>query len=82
MQGTSRPTRYYVLHDDAQLGANNIQLLTNALCYTYERCTRAVSIPAPVYYAHHICAQAKLRLDGSDDGWVQRQLVASVFVSL
>jgi eukaryotic translation initiation factor 2C len=64
MQGTSRPTHYHVLHDDSRFGADKLQALTNALCYTYARCTRAVSIPAPVYYAHHICTAAKHRMAG------------------
>ena len=29
-----------------------MQELTNRLCYTYARCSRAVSVPAPAYYAH------------------------------
>ena len=34
IQGTSRPTHYYVLHDDAKLGSNVVQMFTNYLCYS------------------------------------------------
>ena len=80
MQGTSKPTHYYVLHDDARLPPDVMQQMTNYLCYTcvehsfycvhinnhcrYARATKAVSLPAPVYYAHHVCTQAKMRLLG------------------
>lgn len=58
--GTNRCTHYAVLHDDNR-AARTVQRLkylgkiTNALCYNHSRCTRAVSIPTPLYYAH-LCA--------------------------
>ncbi len=42
-------------------------MLTYALCYTYARCTRSVSIPAPVKYADLLATRAALYLD-NDDG--------------
>ncbi|KAK0421940.1 argonaute-like protein [Armillaria borealis] len=50
--GTSRPTHYSVSLN------HDLQSLTNALCYVYARSTRAVSIPAPVYYADTVCSRA------------------------
>lgn len=32
--------------------ADEIQELTNSLCFVYSRCTRSVSVPTPAYYAH------------------------------
>ncbi|XP_050208660.1 protein argonaute PNH1-like [Mercurialis annua] len=52
IQGTSRPAHYHVLRDENSFIANEIQSLTNNLCYTYARCTRSVSIVPPAYYAH------------------------------
>jgi eukaryotic translation initiation factor 2C len=48
--GTTKPTRYIVLVDDhvPQLGADELQTLTASLTHTYQRCNRAVSVPAPV----------------------------------
>ncbi|KAG0475514.1 hypothetical protein HPP92_015200 [Vanilla planifolia] len=52
IQGTSRPTHYHVLFDENKFSADGLQTLTNNLCYTYARCTRAVSVVPPAYYAH------------------------------
>ncbi|KRZ00352.1 putative protein tag-76, partial [Trichinella zimbabwensis] len=58
IQGTSRPTRYYVLRDESNMDANTMQSITYYLCHLYGRCTRSVSIPAPVYFADLVCARA------------------------
>jgi hypothetical protein len=52
LKGTSRPCRYFVLHDDNNLSYDQIQLLSYYLCHIYARCSRSVSYPAPVYYSH------------------------------
>ncbi|KAJ2872895.1 hypothetical protein GGH93_003647, partial [Coemansia aciculifera] len=62
IQGTSRPTHYYVLHDDANFSADAIQQLTYHLCYTYAICTRSVSLVPPVYYAHRVADRARCHL--------------------
>ncbi|KRZ00192.1 putative protein tag-76, partial [Trichinella pseudospiralis] len=59
IQGTSRPTRYHVLLDESNMNANTMQSITYYLCHIYGRCTRSVSIPAPVYFAHLVCARAR-----------------------
>ncbi|KRZ66915.1 putative protein tag-76, partial [Trichinella papuae] len=59
IQGTSRPTRYYVLYDESNMDANTMQSITYYLCHLYGRCTRSVSIPAPVYFADLVCARAR-----------------------
>lgn len=62
LQGTSRPSHYHVLWDDNNFKADEIQALTYQLCHTYVRCTRAVSIPAPAYYAHLVAFRARFHL--------------------
>lgn len=62
IQGTTKPTKYQLLWDDNELDANELPSLTNALCYAYARCTRAVSLPPPVYYAHLVAERAALKL--------------------
>ncbi|XP_060847719.1 protein argonaute-2-like [Rhopalosiphum padi] len=52
IQGTSRPSHYHVLWDDNNFESDELQILTYQLCHTYVKCTRSVSIPAPLYYAH------------------------------
>ncbi len=60
VQGTSRPTHYYVLKNDCDLNSDQLQLLTYNLCYLYYRCPSSVSIPAPVYYASLASERARI----------------------
>jgi len=59
MLGTSRPAHYYMLADDWGLTADDIQGCAYALCHLFARAPMAVSIPAPVYYAHLACYRAR-----------------------
>ncbi|URD98568.1 hypothetical protein MUK42_30674 [Musa troglodytarum] len=63
IQGTSRPARYHVLWDENNFSADEMQTLTNNLCYTYARCTRSVSIVPPAYYAHLAAFRARFYMD-------------------
>ncbi|CAF4340358.1 unnamed protein product [Rotaria sp. Silwood2] len=65
--GTSRSTHYHVLYDDNKLQPDEVQMLTYALCYTYARCTRSVSIPAPVKYADLLALRATYYINNNDD---------------
>nr|AGC95229.1 argonaute-3 [Penaeus monodon] len=58
--GTSKPTHYRVLWDDNDMTMDELQSMSYALCHTYFRCTRSVSIPAPAYYAHLAAYRAKV----------------------
>jgi len=62
LQGTSRPSHYHVLWDDNDFEADELQCLTYQLCHTYVRCTRSVSIPAPVYYAYLVGLRARYHM--------------------
>ncbi|XP_039124258.1 protein argonaute 1B-like isoform X2 [Dioscorea cayenensis subsp. rotundata] len=70
IQGTSRPAHYHVLWDENKFSADELQSLTNNLCYTYARCTRSVSIVPPAYYAHLAAFRARFYMepDTSDSG--------------
>ncbi|GJR92071.1 argonaute 1-like protein [Tanacetum coccineum] len=70
IQGTSRPAHYHVLWDENNFSADDLQSLTNNLCYTYARCTRSVSIVPPAYYAHLAAFRARFYMepDTSDSG--------------
>ena len=70
IQGTSKPALYHVLYDDSNFKSDDLQILTNQLCYTYVRCARSVSIPAPAYYAHHVAFRARhhLKNESSTEG--------------
>ncbi|KAI5416367.1 hypothetical protein KIW84_041436 [Lathyrus oleraceus] len=62
-KGTSRAAHYHVIWDDNNFSADEIQSLTNNLCYTYARCTRSVSVVPPVYYAHLAAYRARFYME-------------------
>uniref|UniRef100_A0A7N0V8L2 Piwi domain-containing protein n=1 Tax=Kalanchoe fedtschenkoi TaxID=63787 RepID=A0A7N0V8L2_KALFE len=66
IQGTSRPVHYHVLYDENNFSADEIQSLTNNLCYTYARCTKSVSVVPPAYYAHLLAFRARYYVEGSE----------------
>ncbi|KAN0130852.1 Piwi domain containing protein [Lactarius tabidus] len=65
LKGTSRPSHYVVLYNKLGFNIDIIQQISYFLCYAYARCTRSVSIPAPVYYADIVCSRAGFYLDES-----------------
>lgn len=75
IQGTARPAHYFVVLDEIFRSryskgvppgfrnvADVVESLSQALCYTYGRATKAVSICAPVYYADILCERARVYL--------------------
>ncbi|CAG8654669.1 2339_t:CDS:2, partial [Scutellospora calospora] len=64
LQGTSRPTHYHVLYDENKFTPDGLQALSYNLCYIYARCTKAVSLVPPVYYAHIVCRRARFHSRG------------------
>ncbi|KAL8294351.1 hypothetical protein RB597_007939 [Gaeumannomyces tritici] len=80
LQGTARPAHYFVILDEifrtryaksVPPPYNNIsdvvEALTQSLCYTYGRATKAVSICTPAYYADLACERARQYLSGVFD---------------
>ncbi|CAI0460285.1 unnamed protein product [Linum tenue] len=55
--GTSRPAHYHVLVDEIGFSPDVLQNLIHSLSYVYQRSTTAISIVAPVCYAHLAAAQ-------------------------
>jgi hypothetical protein len=60
VQGTARPTYYFVIRNDIAFSADQLQTLTNNLCYTHVRCTLPVGYAPPAYYADQLCERARL----------------------
>ncbi|OSC99670.1 Piwi-domain-containing protein [Trametes coccinea BRFM310] len=59
LQGTTRPTHYYVVRDEIGIGADLLQGLTNDVSYTFARATKAVSLVSPAYYADLACERGR-----------------------
>lgn len=57
MIGTTRPTHYHVLYDEIGFSADELQELVHSLSYVYQRSTSAISVVAPICYAHLAAAQ-------------------------
>jgi eukaryotic translation initiation factor 2C len=62
LQGTARPAHYCVLYDKYGFGADELQEITYFLTYIYSRCTKPISLPTPVMYAHLAAEKAKKHL--------------------
>uniref|UniRef100_A0A061QHS5 Putative argonaute n=1 Tax=Cupiennius salei TaxID=6928 RepID=A0A061QHS5_CUPSA len=63
IRGTSKPSRYTILHDGNHFDPDELQKFTYDLCYLFGRCTKSVSIPAPVKYADLAAYRAKKYAD-------------------
>ncbi|KAG0573428.1 hypothetical protein KC19_VG177800 [Ceratodon purpureus] len=62
--GTSRPTHYHVLvTENKHLKPDDIQSVTNNLCYTFGRCTSAISMAAPAADAHNVPTRYRKLVD-------------------
>ncbi|WZZ21880.1 hypothetical protein YC2023_123267 [Brassica napus] len=57
MIGTTRPTHYHVLYDEIGFSTDDLQQLVHSLSYVYQRSTTAISVVAPIMYAHLAAAQ-------------------------
>jgi len=62
LQGTTRPTHYYVVHDTIGFQADELQVLTNSVSYMFARATKAVSLVSPAYYADLACERGRCYL--------------------
>ncbi|KAL7614478.1 hypothetical protein Lser_V15G06693 [Lactuca serriola] len=55
--GTTRPTHYHVFLDEIGFSADELQELVHSLSYVYQRSTTAISVVAPICYAHLAAGQ-------------------------
>ena len=59
IQGTARPVHYYVLLDEMNMTADQLQRIIYHQCYSYARSTTPVSIHPAIYYAHLAADRAR-----------------------
>ncbi|KAL0307160.1 UNVERIFIED_CONTAM: protein argonaute 16 [Sesamum radiatum] len=80
MIGTSRPAHYHVLLDEIGFSPDGLQNLIHSLSYVYQRSTTAISIVAPVCYAHLAAQQMGQFLkfeDSSETSSGQKSMTAA-----
>ena len=66
LKGVSRPTYYTILCEENALQLAQLEKLTFDLCHVYARCSRAVSRPAPTFYAHLAAYRARYYIQAVD----------------
>ncbi|EIN14516.1 argonaute-like protein [Punctularia strigosozonata HHB-11173 SS5] len=59
LQGTTRPTHYYVVVNEIGFKSDELQGLTNDVSYMFARATKAVSLVSPAYYADLACERGR-----------------------
>ncbi|PPQ70160.1 hypothetical protein CVT24_003887 [Panaeolus cyanescens] len=59
LQGSTKPTHYYVVYDDNHFSQDRLQGLTNDVSYLFARATKAVSLVLPAYYADLACERGR-----------------------
>lgn len=59
IKGTARPAHYFVLQDDNQFTAAQLQDLVHNLCHTYARSSTAVSYATPAFYPDRLCGRIR-----------------------
>ncbi len=68
IQGTARPCKYSLIHDEIGFKMIELQLLTYWTCFLNARCNKSVSYATPAYYAHHASKRGRaLSIGGATD---------------
>ncbi|KXN84381.1 Protein argonaute-2 [Leucoagaricus sp. SymC.cos] len=62
LQGSSKPTHYFIIHDEIGFTQDQLQALTNSISYMFARATKAVSLVSPAYYADLACERGRCYL--------------------
>ena len=74
IQGTARPTHYYMIMDQANVPVDEFQKMLYQHCYQYQRATTPVSLYPAVYYAHLAAARAIAHVNKPEmDKWAEAQ---------
>lgn len=63
LKGTSKPSHYTLIHNEANLSNDQIQGMSYVLSYLSARCDKPISLPVPVHYAHLVAERAAKLLE-------------------
>jgi Piwi domain len=59
IQGTAKPCKYTLVHDEIGFKISELELMTYWLTYLYCRANKSVSYASPAYYAHWASKRGK-----------------------
>ena len=59
IQGTAKPCKYTLVHDEIGIKISELEILTYWLTYMYCRANKSVSYASPAYYAHWASKRGK-----------------------
>lgn len=88
IKGTARPAHYFVVLDEifrpryskaaGKNVADELQMITQSMCYVFGRATKAVSYCTPAYYADILCERSRCYLAHLFDASATDSAAASV----
>jgi len=73
-KATARPTRFIVLRDDIGFSTDNLQNMTNQMCYMYFNWPGPIRVPACVMYAHKLAYLFGKHVTGEPHAQMQQNL--------
>ncbi|KAJ1854343.1 hypothetical protein GGF49_002350 [Coemansia sp. RSA 1853] len=61
IHGVSKPTYFLITHNTTRMSNADIHKMTYDLCFAYPIVMRAVTMPAPLYYAHRLSGKGRVQ---------------------
>ncbi|KAJ2499707.1 hypothetical protein GGH96_003294 [Coemansia sp. RSA 1972] len=63
IHGVSKPTYFLITHNTTRMSEADIHAMTYNLCFAYPIVLRAVTMPAPLYYAHRLSGKGRVQIN-------------------
>lgn len=71
-QGSANPTHYALVYNETSFVFNDVQAITNELCWAYTNWMGPIKVPAPLQYANKLVALTSLVLNDKVKGNLQQ----------
>ncbi|CAG8980358.1 hypothetical protein HYALB_00013683 [Hymenoscyphus albidus] len=79
---TARNAHYVILHNDTQLKLDRLGAITNNICYTGARATKALSVCTPARYADHLCDRLRYYMKPVIEGKAEYTCTSSDYLKV